>query len=122
MNATNTPPVFTNFNKGDAIIVRTDKGTVTGEFVSVNSKGVNVKVDGKIVSRSLKSVTGVEVPAPDVTDGMTTAELAAMFDMEAKALRVQLRAMGAGVGKGRRYLFDAEDVAKVRTFLATADN
>jgi hypothetical protein len=111
---------LTGINKGDAIIVHTDKGTLTGEFVSVNSKGVNIKVDGKIVARSMKSIIEVTTPAPDTTDGMTTRELAEMFNMEAKALRVQLRHMGIGVGKGQRYAFTPADVAKIKNHLTNA--
>lgn len=112
-----------NYAKGTPVTVMYgDNLKVDGTFVSVNSKGVNIKTaDGKIKAMALSRVVAVVDNTP-AADGLTTAELAAMFDMEAKALRMQLRAMGAGVGKGRRYLFDAADVAKVRAFLATADN
>lgn len=53
-------------------------------------------------------------------DGITTKELAAMFHMEAKDLRVALRAAGMGVGKGRQYFFTAGDIAALRILLEIA--
>ena len=47
-------------------------------------------------------------------DGHTTAELAALFNTSARALRVQLRKLGLGVGKGRRYFLTDEELATVR--------
>lgn len=47
-------------------------------------------------------------------DGHTTAELAALFNTSARALRVQLRKLGLGVGKGRRYYLTDEELATVR--------
>lgn len=108
-----------DMTKGQTYTVTTDKATVTGTFVSINSKGVNLTVDGKIRSFALGRVTSVTSPTVD-TDGLTTREVAALFDMEAKVLRVHLRAMGAGVGKGRRYGFTSEDVEAIRTHLTNA--
>lgn len=106
-----------DMTKGQTYTVTTDKGTVTGEYISTNTKGVNLKVDGKVISRSLKSITNVSVPDAPGGD-LTTAELASLFHMEAKALRVELRKLGLGVGKGRKYTFGPADVVKVRAHLA----
>jgi hypothetical protein len=52
-------------------------------------------------------------------DGYTTAALAVIFDTNAKALRVVLRKLGLGVGKGRRYNLElTEDLkSNIRTGL-----
>jgi hypothetical protein len=110
-----------NYAKGTPVTVMYgDNLKVDGTFVSVNSKGVNIKTaDGKIKAMALSRVVAVVDNTPD-TDGLTTREVAALFDMEAKVLRVHLRAMGAGVGKGRRYGFTSEDVEAIRTHLTNA--
>jgi ribosomal protein S1 len=103
------------FTAGTVVTVSLKDGTtVTGEFISVNSKGVNIKVDGKTTSRGLGRVTSVEpahadTPADLFADGdeYTTAELAAAFDMTTRALRIELRKLGVGVGKGHTYKFSA---------------
>jgi hypothetical protein len=105
-----------NVTAGTPITVTlTDGATITGTFVSINTKGINVKTaDGKTVSRSLTRVVEVvdNTTAPatddlfsDMDDDavLTTAELAAIFDTNAKALRVELRRLALGVGKGRTY-------------------
>lgn len=51
-------------------------------------------------------------------EGMTTAELAAMFGLTAKRLRVTLRAMKLGVGRGQRYHLTDTDVERVKARLA----
>jgi hypothetical protein len=43
----------------------------------------------------------------ELHDDMTTAELAELMGTTPKALRVSLRALGMGVGKGRRYSLHA---------------
>lgn len=131
--------------------------TITGQLISVNSKGVNFKVDGRVVSRSLAKVAWVAIDEGDVElseddeadmladmveegtiedddseddapgtdldalvaelDGCTTAELAAVFGIEAKELRVTLRALGMGVGKGHRYHLTNDQVTTVRAAL-----
>lgn len=97
----------------------------TGTPVSVNSKGVNLKIDGKTKSFGLNRVDAIraDVPivedaAPEVTDGMSTADVAAIFDIETKELRVHLRKLGLGVGKGRKYGLTIEDVNAVKAHLA----
>ena len=138
-------------NKGRTVtLILTDNTEVTGELISINSKGWNVKdADGVTVSRGLARVTMVvaedadtdaadtddieldddtdDADADDATDeldalvaeldGATTAELADVFGIAAKELRVTLRALGLGVGKGRRYHLGAEDIALVKTVL-----
>ena len=103
--------------------------------VSVNSKGVNLKVDGKIRSFGLKRVVTLdgldedveddteadrmEELANEVSDGATTAEVAALIsdylerELTPKELRVHLRALGLGVGKGRKYALSAGEFRAV---------
>lgn len=50
-------------------------------------------------------------------DGATTAELAEMFGIAAKELRVTLRALGMGVGKGHRYHLNADQITTVKAAL-----
>lgn len=112
-----------------------DGTTVTGDPISVNSKGVNLKVDGKVRSFGLKRVDAIltdddveaeaeiadrmEELANEVSDGATTAEVAALIsdylerDLTPKELRVHLRALGLGVGKGRKYALSAGEFRAV---------
>jgi hypothetical protein len=134
MNAT-TATDFITTHKGDMILINLVDGTeVTGEAFSVNSKGVNIKVDGKTRSIALSRIAdmdreGIEDEADDMTDediyaelgdGMTTAELAAHLSdylniaLTPKELRVHLRALGLGVGKGRKYSLTATEFRMVR--------
>lgn len=103
-----------NIAAGTAVTLHlTDGTTLSGDFVSINSKGYNVRVDGKVISRALSKVANVTIDAPavdsDMFDGysddeaLTTAALAALFDTDRKALRVELRRVGLGVGKGSTY-------------------
>jgi hypothetical protein len=164
-------------------------GTVSGQLISINSKGVNVRTsDNKVVSRSLSRIAWVAIDEGDVElseddeadmladmidegvidaeidahtdddeaddeydgeetdddievaaaedgianvdlpdadtnalvaelDGATTADLADVFGIAAKELRVTLRALGMGVGKGRRYHLTADQITTVRTAL-----
>jgi hypothetical protein len=110
-------------NKGSIASVIFNAGHVmegrdfTGEIVSINSKGLNLKIDGKIRSTALRNIDRInlvsdnEVADDDITaelhDGMTTAELADLMGTTPKALRVSLRALGMGVGKGRKYSLHA---------------
>jgi hypothetical protein len=119
MNATITATI-SNLTKGDVITVTTAKGAVTGAFVSVNSKGINVTVDGRTVSRSLTSITDLTTATPNTpadlfVDGMTytTADVAAALAMSAYDLRVILRSLGMGVGKGHRYGIDAPNARTI---------
>lgn len=176
ITASNTPDAAASFKGRDAIVTLTDDTTISGTFLSVNSKGWNVVVDGATVSRSLARVAMVQVINDDccVTgdcdqdevdnghmdddtdngydddmgldpafneiadaasaiaitatdtdadalvaelDGATTAELADVFGIAAKDLRVTLRALGMGVGKGRRYHLTADQITTVRKAL-----
>lgn len=113
---TTTATIAADLEKGEEIIVTfADDSTLEGEFVSINSKGLNFRVDDKLITRSLSRVVSVARPGDEDevededTEGLTTAELADMFETTARALRVRLRKLGLGVGKGRRYhLTDAE--------------
>jgi hypothetical protein len=121
---------------GTVVTITTAKGSVTGTFISVNSKGANVKTDdGRVVSRSLAAITRVDLVADDTdtpddvadlfADGDTygAAAIAAALDMNAYDLRVILRDLGYGVGKGSRYAFDAGDATNVyravKNYMAT---
>ena len=106
-------------------VVLTDGTRVTGDPISVNSKGVNIKVGGKVRSFGLKRIEDMITEGDDedydgdqdgdqeddieaeLHDDMTTAELADLMGTTPKALRVSLRALGMGVGKGRRYSLHA---------------
>lgn len=113
-NTATTTAIAADLEKGEEIIVTfADGSTLEGEFVSINSKGLNFRADDKLVTRSLSRVVSVTRPGDEdedeATEGLTTAELADMFETSARALRVRLRKLGLGVGKGRRYhLTDAE--------------
>jgi hypothetical protein len=52
-------------------------------------------------------------------EGQTTDTLAAIFGTNAKALRVTLRQLGLGVGRGRRYHLTPSQVNIVRDALAS---
>lgn len=102
------------------VVTLTDGTTITGIVFSINSKGVNVRTDAGVVSRSLTRVASIDpVATPDTdTDGATPADLADMFNMAAKDIRVILRRLGLGVGKGQRYALGADDIARVRDTIA----
>lgn len=126
MNAidTTTATNFVNVNKGAEVLIDlTDDTQLRGTLVSVNTKGVNFKVDGKTRSVALSRVVGFDFPVdedtPDVElhDGMTTTELAAVFGIEPKELRVHLRALGLGVGKGRKYSLSPVDYRRVNELI-----
>src|ERR1044072_128401 len=163
MDAT-TANDFVTANKGETVSITFVEGHVmegrdfTGELVSVNSKGFNFKIDGKVRPTALRNVEAIEVVTDeddeltgeeiadliedgelepmdeDMTDediyaelgdGMTTAELAAHLsdslkvDMTPKELRVHLRALGLGVGKGRKYSLSATEYRMVRDLVKT---
>jgi hypothetical protein len=126
-------------NEFEVTVVLTDGTSVTGDPISVNSKGVNLKVDGKVRSFGLKRIDSL-VSDLDDEDGdddtetdediyaelgedMTTAELAdhladhLKVDLDAKALRVHLRALGLGVGKGRKYSLTATEYRMVKDLI-----
>jgi hypothetical protein len=54
-------------------------------------------------------------------DGMTTRELAALVGTYPKALRVVLRSLGLGVGKGRKYSLSASAFDLVKLTIAESD-
>jgi hypothetical protein len=121
---------YATIDRNAMIEVRTVKGDVVeGSFVSVNTKGINVKLNtGRVVSRSLATVAQVAliILTPDTPMDLfsddatyTTADLAAALTISAYDLRVQLRDRGLGVGKGNKYGFDADEARKLYTALST---
>jgi exosome complex RNA-binding protein Csl4 len=129
----NADTITANITPGTEVRVTTKDGSaVTGTFISVNTKGINVKVDGKTVSRGLARLSAVEIVAnlvPDTADDLfagydddatlTTTALAVIFGTNAKALRVGLRAAGLGVGKGRTYGLTPADVRPLADAIRT---
>jgi len=133
---------FMKTHKGfDVTVNLADGTTVSGEALSVNSKGVNIKRDGKTRSIALSKVVDLELGGnldsdelhegqgnedddlgPDdldeealvAHDGMTTRELAALVGTDPKSLRVTLRSLGLGVGKGRKYCLAAATLELVK--------
>jgi hypothetical protein len=69
------------------------------------------------------AITELEEIYAMLTDGMTTADLAdALSDhlniaLTPKELRVHLRALGLGVGKGRKYALSASEFRAVRALI-----
>ena len=132
MNTTDARDAITTAKENDELVMLTlaDGTTATGAPISVNSKGVNIKVDDKVRSFSLNRVKNIDLVTEDdedtvpedvaamLHDGMTTAELAELLDTEAKILRVHLRALGWGVGKGRKYSLTPSAYTIVRNRLA----
>lgn len=63
--------------------------------------------------------------ADEISDGASTAEVAAALsdvldrEITPKELRVQLRALGLGVGKGRKYALSAGELRAVHNLLIT---
>jgi hypothetical protein len=152
---------FITTNKGAMIVITTTDGMAHfGEAFSVNSKGVNVKADGKTRSFGLARIelmdldnlgddmdedteadliaagelgdidTGMDAETDAeiyamLGDGMTTAELADHLSdalkvtMTPKELRVHLRALGLGVGKGRKYALTATEYRMVKDLVTT---
>ena len=145
MDATTaTTAITTATDEELEVTVRLTDGTeVTGDPISVNSKGVNLKVDGKVRSFGLKRVDAiltdedleVEAEANDrmeeivneISDGATTAEIAAHLtdylerEVTPKELRVHLRALGLGVGKGRKYALSSGEFRAVVNILKAED-
>lgn len=125
---TTTAIIAEDLEKGEDVIVTfVDGSTIEGEFVSINSKGVNVRTDDdKLITRAMSRVASIvrdgEEPEDneefedetDETEGLTSAELADMFETTARALRVRLRKLGLGVGKGHRYALTDAELAIVR--------
>lgn len=139
LTTTNVITTFISANKGKLVtLFLADRTTFTGLAISVNSKGVNVKdtETNKVRSFALSRVKGAgpadqedvddydaldDVPediAEALHDGMTTADLADVLDTTPKALRVSLRALGMGVGKGRKYSLSPSAYIAVRNHLA----
>ena len=137
MNITDIRDAITTAkDNGEHVLVSLSDGTtVSGAPISVNTKGVNIKVDDKTRSFSLNRVRHIDLVTEDDTDeeiyamlgeGMTTTELADHLSdalavtMTPKELRVHLRALGLGVGKGRKYSLSATEYRMVRDLVRTA--
>jgi hypothetical protein len=141
MNATTAADFVTTAKEtGEELMVTlSDNTVVTGAPISVNSKGLNLRVDGKTRSFSLNRIDFINMVTGDdeddmtdeeiyteLGDGMTTAELAAHLsealnvNMTPKELRVHLRALGLGVGKGRKYSLSATEYRMVRDLVKAA--
>jgi hypothetical protein len=56
----------------------------------------------------------------DTAEGHTTAELADIFNTSTRELRKTLRALGLGVGRGRRYNLSDDDLTTVRKAIVKA--
>lgn len=141
MNATAATDIITTAKADELeVTVRLIDGTeITGDPISVNSKGVNLKVDGKVRSFGLSRVASIltdedveaEAEATDrmeeivneISDGATTAEIADHLttylerEVTPKELRVHLRALGLGVGKGRKYALSSGEFRAVVNIL-----
>jgi hypothetical protein len=123
-------------NEELVMLTLVDGTTVSGSPISVNSKGVNLRIDDKTRSFGLKRIDAIDLVTDDdeddsdeetdeniyamLGDDMTTSELAAMLsdtlkiDLSPKELRVHLRALGLGVGKGRKYSLSASEYRMVK--------
>lgn len=116
-----TAAAFLNLNPDTlSTVLLTDGTAITGTVTKVDpKKGVSIKVKdtGKIVVRALSKVDTIK-RADEPEEPLTTAQVAELFDISAKELRVHLRAMGIGVGQGRRYSFDQTAIKAVREHLA----
>lgn len=80
----------------------TDLTVVSAGRTSAKGFGYRHAMDeplGYFARTKIADITPVDLDE----DGYTSAALAVIFDTNAKALRVVLRAMGLGVGKGHRY-------------------
>lgn len=139
MDATTATDFITSNKGNDVELVLADGTHAFGTAISVNSRGVNIKSDGKVRSFGLARVTHMFLPteldamladddlenvpedlAQELHDGMTTRDLADIMGTTPKELRVSLRALGMGVGKGRKYSLTPSAYIAVRNHLATA--
>jgi hypothetical protein len=120
---TNTARDMINDAKANGYVVTVtlvNGDAFTGDAISVNSKGVNIKVDGKVRSFAVSRVDVITVNMKDTTlPTGSPADVAPHFGMTAKELRIVLRTMNMNVGKGHRYDLDADAVRAVAAHLAT---
>lgn len=107
--------------KTNVTVILTDGTVLDGMFTGLSSKGATFKVGSRVTTRSLNKIAEVRIPADVDTPAdlfaddatYTTAEVAAALDMSAYDLRVHLRGMGMGVGKGHTYGFDATEARRI---------
>lgn len=100
----------------------------------ITTKGVAYRttIDEPVRYVSVNRVDSIDVPVPvnpvvdvphtadadadaDAEGEYTTAEMAAMFDTSPRGLRVALRAIQRGVGRGQRYMLNPSDMADLAT-------
>lgn len=126
MNADNLTTVATatagqlvrvTFTDGtDQVVVSQGRTTSKGFAYKMSEEDTKVAYFARTKIESIAPLTdGVDADE----DGLTTAALAVIFDTNAKALRVTLRSLGLGVGRGRRYHLTATQVETVRDALAS---
>lgn len=146
MNRTDLTALAANFS-GELVRVTYTDGTelVVVANGNVNSKGLVVRhhadepvfyiaptkiasVDQATADKDdTKDVTDEDIYAM-LEDGMTTADLATVLSdhlkisLEPKELRVHLRALGLGVGKGRKYSLSATEFRMVRDLISAPAN
>jgi hypothetical protein len=101
MSKTTTSARYTNDDLLE-IAVETADQLVTVRFT--DGTDLTVVSAGRTSAKGFGYRHAMDITPVDLDqDGYTSAALAAIFDTNAKALRVVLRAMGLGVGKGQRY-------------------
>jgi hypothetical protein len=124
----NAITAFLGTYNGELVTVTMTNGdTHTGVVTNLNTKGVGFKMsdeDTKTDRLAKTKIASIELlTTSDATDVLTTAELAVIFETNAYALRVQLRKLGLGVGRGSRYGLPRTIVTThgdaIRTGLAT---
>jgi hypothetical protein len=97
-------------------ITRTENVTtslVTAADADVDADVEELDFDDDDADLDIEDDDAADVDMPE-GDGHTTAELAQLFNTSARALRVQLRKLGLGVGKGRRYYLTDDELNTVR--------
>ena len=92
-------------------------------YTSTTSKGLTLKDGDRVFTRALSKVASVTTDIFTVVDTAAdlfhdgeaygAAAIAATLEMSAYDLRVLLRDMGLGVGKGHKYGFDAGDARNI---------
>lgn len=90
----------------------------------LNSKGFVYRfhADEPTTYAAPSKVVSVTIVPEDAPAGMTTADIAEALGMTAKELRVHLRALGMGVGKGHKYGLTSAEYRKVRDAVLTVAN
>lgn len=118
MNKTELATFAANHADTQVNVRFTDGTEITVELTGkLTTRGLAYRTDsGKVAYAAPTKIDSVVMPGADA-DGYTTAQVAALLNMEAKVLRVHLRAMGIGVGKGSRYTLSPADVTTIKEHL-----